>query len=571
MIRVTALKSVQKTEEVVPRWAYKKHEFPNGMSSYWIKWKLYPDDERFFSAPKTMIIKFDKELAHINNENIVALNEWKVTKISYSSYLPSMCEELNFFEAMYDQEGELITALFRIKYLIDANDYSYTMNNFKAFRDLCYKTIFTNSIKEKIIRMVEENYVDDIEAENIRNMQDPDMMSIMQRKKKSLEFKNVHVKAMLEISFGIKILSFIINHFMVMRSINIQKNKTIFYDFYVGVFDVFEHDFNIYNKIYGYIESKVNSSYNFNKIIFEQQEIEGKDKSIIINQLMTNNIIIDNMIKFRLPQTWDRIKNQPKERVLSFLASITNTHISILIMQVFRRNLIETSIVPDSDGNSKTDRYRASKLKINEEYVITCSMDMKSLVNRLYNKYINEITIDELEYYRRNMKPSRLHQLMIEIYFFNYTSSASEFALLKNLDWYKLLLIMRKDIMRRFNVTKDTLLDSTLALILTANIEEVPVGEKIYVKDTKYLKDNTDYNLLVEKFYSTIVAIDEEIIKKFLITFANSKYRFVLYEEQSILGEEISVNKRELMDQLLNFLILSNTSISFESMFRDAA
>ena len=137
MIRVTALKSVQKTEEVVPRWAYKKHEFPNGMSSYWIKWKLYPDDERFFSAPKTMIIKFDKELAHINNENIVALNEWKVTKISYSSYLPSMCEELNFFEAMYDQEGELITALFRIKYLIDANDYSYTMNNFKAFRDLC--------------------------------------------------------------------------------------------------------------------------------------------------------------------------------------------------------------------------------------------------------------------------------------------------------------------------------------------------------------------------------------------------------------------------------------------------
>lgn len=571
MIQVTALKSSQKTEEVIPRWAYKQHEFPNGMKSYWIKWKIYPDDERFFSAPKTMIIKFDKELAHINNENIVALNEWKVSKISYSSYLPMMCEELNFFEAMYDQEGELITALFRIKYLIDANDYSYTMNNFKAFRDLCYKTIFTDSIKEKITRMVEENYVDDIEAENIRNMQDPDMMSIMQRKKKSLEFKNVHVKAMLEISFGIKILSFIINHFMVMRSINIQKNKNIFYDFYVGVFDVFEHDFNIYNKIYGYIESKVNSSYNFNKIIFEQQEIEGKDKSIIINQLMTNNIIIDNMIKFRLPQTWDRFKNQPKERVLSFLASITNTHISILIMQVFRRNLIETSIVPDSDGNSKTDRYRASKLKINEEYVITCSMDMNSLVDRLYKKYINEITMEELEYYRRNMKPSRLHQLMIEIYFFNYTSSSSEFALLKNLDWYKLLLIMRKDIMRRFNVTKDTLLDSTLALILTANIEEVPVGEKIYVKDTKYLKDNKDYNLLVEKFYSTIVAIDEEIIKKFLITFANSKYRFVLYEEQSILNEEISINKRELMDQLLNFLILSNTSISFESMFKDAA
>ena len=123
--------------------------------------------------------------------------------------------------------------------------------------------------------MIEENYVDDIEAENMRNMKNPDMMSIMQRKKKSLEFKNVHVKAMLQISFGIKILSFIVNHFAVMRSINIQKNKDIFYQFYKDMFDVFEFDFNIYNKIYAYIESKVNSSYNFNRSIFEQQQIEG--------------------------------------------------------------------------------------------------------------------------------------------------------------------------------------------------------------------------------------------------------------------------------------------------------
>ena len=151
---------------------------------------------------------------------------------------------------MYDPEGELITALFRIKYLIDVDNISYTMKNFDAFKDLCYKTIFTPSLKEKIVRMVEENYVDDIEAENIRNMKNPDMLSIMQRKKKSLEFLNVHVKSMLEISFGIKILSFIVNHFAVMRSINIQKNLDILHRFYIDMFKVFDHDFDIYNKIY---------------------------------------------------------------------------------------------------------------------------------------------------------------------------------------------------------------------------------------------------------------------------------------------------------------------------------
>lgn len=292
---------------------------------------------------------------------------------------------------------------------------------------------------------------------------------------------------------------------------------------------------------------------------------EGKDKSIIINNLMSRNVIIDNFIKFKQPQTWNSAKGQPNERVLSFLCSIINTHISIFIMQVFRRNLIETSIVPDSDGNSKNDRYRASKMKVNEEYVTVCSMDMKDLVGNLYKKYEQEISMEEIEYYRRNMKPSRLHQLMIEIYFFNHTSSSQEFSLLRNIDWYKLLLIMRKDIMRRFNITKETLLDSTLALILTANVEETPVGEKMYIKDTKYLKDHEDYNLLIDKYYSTIVDINEDIIKKFLINFVNSKYKFVIFEEQALLDQEISLNKRELIDELLNFLILANVNVSFEN------
>lgn len=233
------------------------------------------------------------------------------------------------------------------------------------------------------------------------------------------------------------------------------------------------------------------------------------------------------------------------------------------VMQVFRRNLIETNSNTDgNDNNSKNDRYRASKMKINEEYVIVCDMDMRNLVDSLYKKYENEITMEEIEYYRRNLKPSRLQQLMIEIYFFNHTSSSQEFALLKNIDWFKLLLIMRKDIMKRFNVTKDSLLDSSLALILTANITENPVGEKVYLKDTKYLKDNEVYNMLVNRYYKTIVDMNEDIIKKFLITFINSKYQFVLYEYPELYDKEISLNKQELVDQLLNFLVMSNTNIA---------
>lgn len=560
MIQVKALKPIQQVEEV-KRWKYKKHSFPNGTSSYWIKFKCNLDDEKFFSLPKTLIIKFDKELEHFENENISSLNEWKVTKESYSRYLPKLCEELNFFEALYDTDGELISALFRIKYLIDVDNISYTMNNFNAFKDMVYSTIFTPSIKEKLIRMVEENYVDDIEAENRKNMRNPDLMSIMQKKKKSLEFLNVHVKAMLLIAFGIKILSFIINHFCLMRNINVQKNIMIFYDFFEDMFNVFDFEFNIYNKLYAYVENKVNSSYNFNKPIFSQQEIEGKDKSIIINQIMCKNIVVDNISKFQLPSTWNREKDQPRERVLSFLASIVNMHINTFIRQIFKRNLIETSITPDADGNSKADRYRTNKMKLNEEYVFSCTYDMKKLTEKLFKKYEKEITEEELDYYRKNLKPSRLHQLMIEIYFFNYTGSSQEFALLKNMDWYKLLLIMRKDIMRRFSVNEDTLLDSNLCLIMTSNIEESPVGEKLYLKDLKYINDDPNYNILVKRFYSTVIEMNDDLIKKFLISFINSKYEFVLFEEKDLLGQEITINKKMLLNELLDFLIAANTNI----------
>lgn len=550
-------------EDLPPRWKYKKHAFPNGMESYWIKWKLYPADQKFFSSPKVLTINFDKELEQFGNENISVFNDWKVTKLSYSTNLPRLCEELNFFETLYDTDHELITSLFRIKYLIDIDTISYTMKNFNAFKDMCYKTIFTPSLLEKIEKMVEENYADDIEAENERNMKNPDMANIMLRKKKSLEFLNVHVKAILKVSFAIKILSFVINHFIVMRSLNLQKNIEIMYDFYVDAFYIFNFDFDIFNKLYCYVENKVSSAVSYNKSIFEQQEIEGKDKSIIINQLLKKNVIIDNFIKFSFPQNWNKNKEQPVERVLSFLRSIVSTHISIFLIQVFKRNLIETSVAPDSEGNSKNDRYRASRMKVNEEHVTISTLDMTQIVKKLFKKYENEIDDEELEFYRKNLKPHRLHQLMIEIYFFRYVGSSQEFSLLRHTDWFKLLLIMRNDIMHRLGVTKDVILDAALPLIITSNIEENPVGEKTYLKDLKYLADNEIFKKLENNYYKAVTAINDEAIKKLLITFANSKYTFSLYEYPEFNGKDVEINKRQLIDELLTFLILANENISF--------
>lgn len=266
MLQIKDLKPVEEVKEV-KRWPYVKHSFPNGKESYWIGWKIHPDDEKFFPANKGIYIRFDKELNHLGNENISAMNEFKVTRKSYVYRIEDICDALNFFETMYDKEGELITALFEVKCLVDVNEYYYPLKSYPAFIKKVYDTIFTPTMLKKIQLMVEENYADDIEIDE-SDGKDINQLTVIQQKKRSLAFTNDQVKAMLEVSFCTKILAFIVNHFLVMRSVNVQKNLEYFYNAFKPAFDLFEHDFNVYNKIYAYVESKIAMKVSYNKAIF---------------------------------------------------------------------------------------------------------------------------------------------------------------------------------------------------------------------------------------------------------------------------------------------------------------
>jgi len=303
---------------------------------------------------------------------------------------------------------------------------------------------------------------------------------------------------------------------------------------------------------------------------------------------MAKNLIVDNMAKYQFPSTWNKEKEQPRERVLSFLASIVNMHINTFIRQIFKRNLIETSITPDADGNSKSDRYRTSKMKLNEEYVFSCSYDMSKLTEKLFKKYEKEITPEELEYYRRNLKPNRLHQLMIEIYFFNYTGSSQEFALLKNLDWFKLLLIMRKDLMRKFSVSEDTLLDSNLCLILTANIDEISLGERLYLKDlikvyNSNMEDKFCYlerdNFYFDKILKEAISDEMKIFILYKNKVASAYIIFGLYEENIEIRECMAldgISYKEILaliygyrDYYKNVSLASPNNSSLEFLFEN--
>jgi hypothetical protein len=76
------------------------------------------------------------------------------------------------------------------------------------------------------------------------------------------------------------------------------------------------------------------------------------------------------------------------------------------------------------------------------------------------------------------------------------------------------------------------------------------------------------YKLLMDKYYSVIADINPDLVKKFLLGFVNSNYKMVLYEYQHLKDSELSLNKRELINEILSFLILANTNFSMSEMIK---
>ena len=70
-----------------------------------------------------------------------------------------ICEQINFFTALYDYDNDLITSMLVAKYVTDSQ--TYTIVTFDEFFKQLYEILFPQSTMDKITKMVEENDVGD--------------------------------------------------------------------------------------------------------------------------------------------------------------------------------------------------------------------------------------------------------------------------------------------------------------------------------------------------------------------------------------------------------------------------
>ena len=339
------------------------------------KWKPKSDDEVIVERDgKLFICHFWKLFGTTKDvqKKLKVYERFLIGKESYINQLDVITSYTNYFINVYDTDRELVTAYLKIKYALDKQKL-YTKDNMDSYIDFIYEIMFTPTMVDKIIQLVEDNYLDDIENNPNTSKR------YMQNKKKhleSLEFTNQHIKILLEISFSMKIMSPVLFHYIQLNNIKLQKDDGIIFKFYKKLFSLYgygttyqiysssgtvEKDnipreefleflkennmkesqdkshmytfvdtdgmikyyarskIDIYAKLFVYVKAKVLESSVENSVIFAHREVLGVDVQSVV-QLFTRKVLIsENVVKYRFNEHWDKKQHKYKENIVGLI------------------------------------------------------------------------------------------------------------------------------------------------------------------------------------------------------------------------------------------------------------
>ena len=570
-------------------------------------WKPNKKNKRVDQDGQLFVCYFDKIFGQ---KKFKKYNKFMIKKGSYENQLPTIVKYTDFFMNCYDTNDELATAYLKIKFETDRNN-AYTRHTLESYRDLLYNCIFTPSMVEKINRMVEENYLDDIE----KNTEDKE--KYLKSKKKhleSLEFTNQHIKILLRISFAMKIMSPAIFHYLALAHIQIKKDSEILFEFYKELFNIFGYSneyelyasdntfiqgnidpsiiengvkegflhkevygyetyyyniedgsyytlgkINMYNKLYVYVKAKVLESSSNNATIFSQKEIFGIDTFTVINLFTKKVIISENMVKYKFNEHWDPKQKKYKENIVGLNKTILTHQLSYFLKDQYQKNIAEITNTKNSDGLSASDKMAMNMSKLDEGQIIMTDINLDVTIKQLEKKIDIPISDEEVMYYRENMYPDKIQIQLIYSYFAKEFGSYQDLNLAVRKDYIRLALMLKKKLLIENgynNYGEDgKVYHAALPYILTGNVAE-QVNTKI-IRNNKFLskiQESYLYQNLIENKYRAMNQINPDFIQKLLSQFINTKFTYVTYENPDLLGKPIEYSDDKISDELLFFL-----------------
>lgn len=555
------------------------------------KWKPKKSQEFVECDGKLLICHFDKIFGL---PNLAVYNKFMVRRVIFTSQLPLISRYINYFMNTYDSDNELAGAYIKMKYSID-KEREFNLDNMDALIDFLYEVLFTPTMVEKIEDLVNENYDDDIENNgNQKKYQKNDKKHL-----ESLEFTNQHVRILLAISFGIKLMAPVILHFFALNVLEANKNEMddILFKFFYRLFDIFGYDetytymhndeevnngitedfiyekldngevyvqqdpqdynrvlyiqtddnsyyyrkskINLYNKLYVYVKAKVLESNSNNSLIFGQREIFGDDIYTVISNLTKHVLVAENLFKYEFGQN-----------VIGFNKVIIRCQLSYYLKARYDKNITEVTNAKNSEGLSGMDKMEMNLTKLDEGTITTVDINIDKTFEKIKKLIDIDVTEEEIDYYREHLKLSDLQRQLIYAYYGKYFGSVRDLNLITARQYIHLALLLKKKLL-----IHDSVYESVLPYILTGNSED-RVNTRL-IRNHKFInkvEDSSLYQKLVNGKYRFLCQIKPDYILTILSTLINTRFSYVTYEKPELLGTEIVYSEDKISDELLSFL-----------------
>ena len=506
---------------------YPLNGFPSGQygrkykKTRFINWEPIPEDIIIRHAGSQIFVNFSALFPNDVVDPAIQLFQMRTRRLDLQNLI---CEQINFFTALYDDDNDLITSMLIAKYMTDSQ--TYTIVTFQEYQQQLFDILFPERTIEKIKRMVEENDVGD----DVTGLFPEDMP------------RDIFI-----VSFMIKVMHIFIEHFIISTG---NSPKDLYELFATAFTNVMNHiNPNIYVLLYDYVYNSVVQSCSSNSNIYDMQAIDGVTVPTTAQSVMRKSLLCDGLIKLTFASAWDKINKRPAYSCVGLIKAIITQATFVTRKVQLRYTLVNVDDISQllSDQISTTSPISIIRSFNPGEYCCVYT-DLKIIIAQ-----IAKVTdLSPLKFYLKNLPTMNdLSKILIESVLYNKFHSSISINILSMQQKYILLLYVRKIVMDLYSLTEeDTIHNPLINMLMAKTVTHTTktLTQKDLNSVKKYVKlNNLQQYLLSEKDVTPYV---ESIMHTVL-----SSYTIVNHNDPELLDSTLVYDANTMTLDLLNMCV----------------